>query len=142
MTENKNEKRGLVAETLFFIPPGTFFFIVAIAYAIVADAEPIGTMTLVSLGFMFFFVAGYLWLTSRRIDFRPSDDEDGEIEEAAGDVGEFNPHSWWPLIAGVAASVVAAGFAVGWWMFGIGIAIGIIAVIGYAFENNTGVYSH
>ncbi|MBM9433255.1 aa3-type cytochrome oxidase subunit IV [Flaviflexus equikiangi] len=142
MAKKEREQKALVIETVFFATPGTFFVLVSIAYAFVTDAEPIGTMALVGLAFMFFFVTGYLWLTSRRVDFRASDNEEGEIAEGAGEVGEFNPHSWWPLVAGIAATVVAGGFAVGWWLFGIGIVIGIIAVVGYAFENNRGVYAH
>lgn len=141
-TQQPKERRGLVAEFFLFLIPGAFFFIVGAAYAIVTNAEPIGTMALVGLGFMFFFVSGFLWLTSRRVDFRPSDDEEATIDEAEGDVGEFNPHSWWPLVIGIAASLVAAGLAVGWWMFGLGIAVSIIGVIGYALENNRGHYAH
>lgn len=140
--KKEREQKALVVETFFFATPGAFFVLVGIAYAFVTNSEPIGTMAFIGLAFMFFFVTGYLWLTSRRVDFRASDNEEGEIAEAAGEVGEFNPHSWWPLIAGIAATVVAAGFAVGWWMFGLGLVIGIIAVVGYAFENNVGAYAH
>lgn len=142
MAKKEKEQKALVVETFFFLTPGTFFFIVAVAYVLVTGAEPIGSMALVALGFMFFFVAGYLWLTARRVDFRASDNEEGEIIEAAGDVGEFNPHSWWPLVTGVAATLVAAGFAVGWWMFGLGLVVSVFAVVGYAFENNVGPYAH
>ncbi|AZN29067.1 cytochrome c oxidase subunit 4 [Flaviflexus salsibiostraticola] len=138
----ERERKALVVETLFFATPGAFFVLVALAYAFVTNAEPIGTMALAGLAFMFFFVTGYLWLTSRRVDFRASDDEEGEIHESAGEIGEFSPHSWWPFVAGVAATVVAAGFAVGWWMFGLGLVLGAMAVVGYAFENNRGVYAH
>lgn len=142
MDVKEKDQKPLVAETLFFVAPGVFFVIVAIVYAAVTNAEPIGTMALAALGFMFFFVAGYLWLTSRRVDFRASDNVEGEIVEAAGDAGEFNPHSWWPLATGVAATIVAAGFAVGWWLFGLGLVIGAMSIVGYAFENNRGPYAH
>ncbi|MEZ7897723.1 MAG: cytochrome c oxidase subunit 4 [Flaviflexus sp.] len=143
MTQNQTkERRGLVSETGLFLFPGIFFWIVAVAYALVADAEPIGTMVFVGLGFMFFFVSGFLWLTSRRVDFRPSDNEEGNIDEAEGEYGEFNSSSWWPLVVGVASALVAAGFAVGWWMFGLGLVVSAIGAVGYALENNRGHYSH
>ena len=142
MAKKEKEQKALVVETFFFLTPGTFFFVVSIAYALVTSAEPIGTMALLALGFMFFFVAGYLWLTARRVDFRSSDNEEGEISESAGDVGDFNPHSWWPLLTGIAATLVAAGFAVGWWMFGLGLVFAAMTVVGYAFENNRGPYAH
>lgn len=138
----EQERKPLVIETLFFAVPGAFFVLVALVYVFVTNAEPIGTMALVGLAFMFFFVTGYLWLTSRRIDFRASDDNEADIRQSAGEVGEFTPHSWWPFIAGVAVTIIAAGFAVGWWMFGLGLVFGAFAVVGYAFENNRGVYAH
>ena len=135
-------RRGMADETQVFMIPMFFFFPVGLVYGFVTGWEPIGTVTILCLGGMFAFSGGYLWLTSRRIDFRPSDDPDGEIAEGAGELGHFNPNSWWPLVAGIASTVTFAGLAVGWWMFGIGAVIGIVAVLGYAFENNRGIYSH
>ncbi len=136
------EKKPMRDEYIIFGALPLFFTPVAIVYALVTDAEPIGTITLLGLAGMFAFFGGYLWLTSRRVDLRPSDVEDGEIAEGQGEFGEFNASSWWPLAAGVAVTIVFAGLAIGWWFFGIGVAFGVIALIGYAFENNRGIYAH
>lgn len=135
-------KRGMQVEATMFFLPVLFFFPIGISYGFVSDWEPIGTLSICALGGMFAFAGGYLWLTSRRIDFRPSDDPDGEIAEGEGELGDFNPNSWWPLVAGIAATIVAAGLAIGWWMFAIGAVVGIVALIGYAFENSRGIYAH
>lgn len=135
-------KRGMQVESTLFFLPVLFFFPVATAYGFVSSWEPIGTLTIYGLGGMFAFAGTYLWLTSKRIDFRPSDDPDGDIHENEGEVGDFNPNSWWPLVAGIAATIVSAGLAVGWWLFGIGAVVGVVALVGYAFENNHGIYAH
>ena len=129
-------------EMSFIVAAPFFFFPVGIVYGFVSNWEPIGTITICCLGGMFAFIGGYLWLLSRRIDLRPSDREDGDIVEAAGDYGEFEPHSWWPFIAGLAATVLTAGLAIGWWLIGIGAVFSIYAVVGYAFENNRGIRAH
>lgn len=133
----------LKVERNLFFGPMVFFFIIAIAYAIISSFEPIGSIAFFCLGLMFAFVGGYLWLLARNIDPRPSDNPEGEIAETTGEFDDhFNPYSWWPLFAGIATTIVAAGLAVGWWLFIIGAAIGLITLLGYAFENNRGVYAH
>ena len=61
-------------------------------------------------------IGAYFALLSRRIDERPEDDPHGEIEQGAGDQGVYSPWSWWPLVLGVAAAIVFAGLAVGFWL--------------------------
>lgn len=133
----------MVTERAIWFPPMIFFFIVSTAYALVSDFEPIGTVTIFSLGCMFAFVIVYLTLVARSIDYRPQDNPDGEIADSEGEFDDhFNPHSWWPLWAGLGVSIVAAGFAVGWWMFCIGLVVSFLAMLGYALENSRGPYAH
>lgn len=136
-------KDPMKVERNLFFGPMFFFFAAAAAYGFISKFEPIGTIAILCLGFMFAFVGGYLWLLSRNIDPRPMDNPEGEIAEMVGEYDDhFNPHSWWPLAAGAAVTIVAAGLAVGWWLFGIGAVLGIVTLLGYAFENNRGVYKH
>ena len=54
------------------------------------------------LGFMNFFV---LMVFRRQLDTDPSDDPLGEIDDIAGEYGQFSPHSWQPLfLAGAGSS--------------------------------------
>ena len=83
-------------------------------------------------------IAFYLWATGRRLPERPEDNPGGEIAEFEGEYGFFSPHSWWPLPLAAAAAVCFLGIAVGWWMFIIGAAFGVVALIGWTFEYFTG----
>ena len=145
MSKDRTPKKQtpMVAERAIWYPPMIFFFIASTAYAIVSDFEPIGTVTIFSLGCMFAFVIVYLTLVSRSIDYRPQDNPEGEIADAEGEFDDhFNPHSWWPLWAGVGVAVLATGLAVGWWLFGIGAVLSALAMFGYALENSRGPYAH
>lgn len=145
MSSNKPVKhhKPLHHERMIFFFPMIFFFIAAVAYALISNFEPIGSVAILCLGLMFAFVSGWMFLLSRNIDYRPSDNPEGEIADTTGEYDDhFNPHSWWPFWAGVATAIAAAGLAIGWWLFGIGAVLAIFAMIGYAFENNRGVYAH
>lgn len=124
------------------------FVIVAIFLAVVTpiywflSKDPTGTTALTlsfGLGAM---IAFYFVLLARRLGPRPEDRHDGEVEELAGEYGFFSPHSWWPLMAAGAASVVFLGLVFAWFIFIIGVALAAIAVIGWVFEYYRGEYSH
>src|ERR1700710_3199437 len=48
---------------------------------------------------------------ARRLDTRPEDYEDAEISDGAGELGFYAPHSWWPLLIALSASVMAVAVA-------------------------------
>jgi hypothetical protein len=79
-------------------------------------------------------IAWYLWMTRRRLELDPSDDPVGDIDEIQGEFGFFSPHSWWPLFLGASAAMCFLGLAIGWWMFIIGAAFAIPALVGWTFE--------
>ena len=79
-------------------------------------------------------IAFYLWATARTPPARPEDDPSGDIAEAEGEYGFFSPHSWWPLPLAAAAAICFLGLAVGWWLFIIGAAFGVVALVGWTFE--------
>ena len=122
---------------------GIFFFLpIAIIYGLLSNWEMAGTTGLFLLVGLSALVAGYLWVTSRRIDERPEDDPQGEIHQGAGEQGEFAPHSWWPLPLALAGAVVFAGLAIGWWMVYIGLAIGAVSLVGWVYEFYRGAHAH
>lgn len=138
----KTPSRAFTPEIILFVVLTVFFAFLAVVYAIVADLEPVGTTVFVLLVGLSGMIAGYLFLLSRRVEVRPQDREDGEIAETAGEVGTFAPHSWWPLVLGIATALAFAGVAVGWWMFGLGVALGAIGLVGQLFEFSRGQHAH
>lgn len=144
MSEKKagKDKKPMATEYTMLLAGVVFFFPVAIIYYFVADKEPVGVATLMLLGCMFGFAGGYLWLTSRRIDARWEDDEEAEIADGAGLVGEFTPSSWWPLVAGIATTIVVLGPAVSWWITVVGVLVGVVAIGGWVFDGSRGIHKH
>lgn len=112
-----------------------FFVVVTAIYAYFTDwQEWVGIVGLALTTALVGFIAGYLWLTARKLDPRPDDNPHGEIEEAAGDYGFFSPHSWWPLWLGLSSAVLFLGVAIGWWMVIIAAPFAAIATVGWTFE--------
>jgi len=125
---------------LFLAP---FFVLVGVAYGIFTGfEEPVGYLGIPLVGALVAMVGAYLALTARRIDPRPEDDEEGEIEQGAGDQGVYSPWSWWPLVIAGAAAVAFLGLAVGWWVLYIGFILGIIGLVGWVFEFSRGQHAH
>jgi Cytochrome c oxidase subunit IV len=127
-----------------------FLFLMCAAFFAATDViywyfskDPTGSTALgISVG-LAFLIGFYVLFTGRRLPrTRPEDDPEGDIAEGAGELGFFAPHSWWPLFTGAAAAIAALGFALGWWLFLIGMLFTVIASIGFVFEYYRGHYSH
>ncbi len=128
-------------EALIFAVTGVFFGVVTPIYWFMSE-DPTGTTALAlsfGLGAMISF---YFFIVSRRIGPRPEDRQDGEIEELAGEYGFFSPHSWWPLYAGLAVTVLFLGLVFAWFIFIIGLALCAIAAIGWVYEYYRGEFAH
>ena len=123
-----------------FLAP--FFLVVALAYGWLSDWEPVGTVALVLLVGLVGMVGWYLSATAKRIDQRPEDDPYGEIEQGAGEQGVYAPWSWWPLAIAAGAAICFLGMAAGWWIFGIGVVVSILALVGWVFEFSRGQHAH
>lgn len=129
-------------EAKLFLYGIVFFVPVGLIYAVWSDGEPVGTLGIPLVGGLVGMIGGYLALLARRIDARPEDDPYGEIEQGAGDQGVYSPWSWWPLVIALAAAVVFAGLALGWWLMGIGVVLGVIGLVGFVFEFSRGQHAH
>lgn len=124
-----------LAGILFFVPVG-------LIYAVFSDREPVGMLAIPLTGGLAAMIGGYLWLVARRSETLPADDSQAEIADHAGEQGVFSPWSWWPLVLAFSAAVVFTGLAVGWWLFGIGIAVGVIGLVGWVYEFSRGKHAH
>jgi hypothetical protein len=129
-------------ETKLFLYGVLFFVPVGVIYGVWSDGEPVGMLGIPLVGGLVGMIGAYFALLSRRIDPRPEDDEHGEIEQGAGDLGVYAPWSWWPLAIGAAAAIAFLGMAVGFWLTGIGVILGVIGLIGWVFEYSRGQHAH
>lgn len=121
---------------------GFFFYsLAAVAYGVLSN-EPVGTVALAFTAGLAFLVGYYLLFTARRIDRRPEDTLTAEIEDGAGELGFYSPHSWWPLPVAFFAATVFLGIIFGWWLVILG-AIGAgLSVVGLVFEYYRGEPAH
>lgn len=120
---------------------GIFFALVAPIYWI-SSGDPTGTAALAMTFLLAALLAFYLGVVSKQIPNRPEDRVDGEIAEGAGELGFFPPYSWWPLFCAGALSVIVLGIVIGWWLFIIGIGIGMVTLCGFVFEYYRGLHAH
>lgn len=137
-----------------------FYVLATIGYALVSLNEPyegltssgpslgalkveiVGTAAIAMLAIMSAFIAFYLQKTARTQGPVPEDNPVAKISDGDAEIGFFNAWSWWPFFLGLFGSIVFASLAVGWWLFMIGLPLGLIALIGFVFENSRGNYAH
>lgn len=130
-------------EAWLFGAGAPLFLVFALVYGSVTGwDEPVGAACLFLTAGLALLIGGYLAYLARAIDPRPEDNPFGNIEEGAGELGEFSPYSWWPLGAAGGAAVIFAGLAVGWWLFLIGLLVGAVGLVGWVFEYYRGEHAH
>lgn len=129
-------------EARLFLYLTPFFIMMSVIYGLWSGWEVVGSAALFLVGGLVGMIGGYLALVARRIDPRPEDDAYADIEQGAGDQGVFSPGSWWPFVIGLAAAVCFAALAIGWWLFPIGAALGVIGLVGWVFEFSRGQHAH
>jgi hypothetical protein len=125
-------------EGLLFAFLSAFLLTVTLVYWLLSR-DPSGTTALGLSGGLAFIIAYYLMFTSRRMEARPEDRGDAEIAEGAGEIGFFAPHSWWPIAAAGAFSLVGMGLIFGPFMLVIGLGAIAVAVVGFTFEYYLGI---
>ena len=118
-----------------------FFPILAAVYWVLAQ-DPIGTTAIGLSGALAFLVAFYTLYTSKRVYPRPEDRLDAEVDEADPEYGFFSPHSWWPLVVGFGAFLVVNGLIFAVWLLVLGVAVRMLAIIGWVFEYYRGSFAH
>ncbi|OBH13495.1 MULTISPECIES: cytochrome c oxidase subunit 4 [unclassified Mycobacterium] len=126
-----------------------FFIVVAVLYGVLTalfatgGEEWAGTTALALTGGLALIVATFFRFVARRIDTRPEDYEGAEISDGAGELGFFSPHSWWPILIALSASVSAVGIAL-WlpWLIAAGVMFVLASVAGLVFEYYVGPEKH
>ncbi len=128
------------AEGILFTTLAVFFGAVAALYGILSR-EVIGTTGLILTAGLSLIIGFYCLVTHRRIGDRPEDRGDSEIADGAGEYGFYSPHSWWPLPVAGSAAMVCLGFAFGWWIVVLGVALLIMSAVGFVFEYYRGYHA-
>ncbi|MCV7221395.1 cytochrome c oxidase subunit 4 [Mycolicibacterium elephantis] len=126
-----------------------FFVLSAIVYGTLTHlfgpggVEWAGTTALVMTAGLTLITGTFFRFVARRLDTRPEDYEDAEISDGAGELGFYAPHSWWPVMIALSASVAAVGLAL-WlpWLIVAGVCFVITSVAGLVFEYYTGPEKH
>jgi hypothetical protein len=135
-------------ESRIFNGVAVFLFASATVYAIWTGKERnvgtdwIGTVALVLSGMLCLMCGLYFSFVARRIEPRPEDRLDAEIDEGAGDVGFFSPGSYWPFGVALAAAVAGLGVAFWYpWLIAVGMVAVLLAAGGLLFEYYTHMVS-
>ena len=131
-------------EARMFLGVAVFLWLAAVFYGVWTGQpnsfshghiEWAGFLALILSGGLLFIAGSFFWFISRRIDPRPEDRSDAEIAEAAGELGFFSPHSYWPL--GLAGGGALTGFGLAFvqiWLVILGIFAVLFNVGGLLFE--------
>ncbi len=126
-----------------------FFVFAAVLYGVLTalfahgGEEWAGTTALALTAGLALIVGTFFRFVARRIDTRPEDYEGAEISDGAGELGFFSPHSWWPILVALSASVTAFGIAL-WlpWLIAAGLVFVLTSVGGLVFEYYIGPEKH
>ena len=126
-----------------------FFALASVVYGVLTamyaqgGIEWAGTTALVLTTGLSLIVGTFFRFVARRLDTRPEDYEDAEIADGAGELGFYPPHSWWPLMIALSASVTAVGMAM-WltWLIVAGVCFVLATVSGLVFEYHMGPEKH
>ena len=124
-----------------------FFFLADVAYTVWAlivygRAEFVGTIGILLAAILAVFIAFYLQRSHRAQGGElPEDRLDASIDDGDPELGFFSPHSWWPVVISVSAALAFTGLAVGIWIMYFGVALFLIAIIGWVYEYYRGLYA-
>lgn len=137
----KIEARIFEAIAVFFIVVGTVYAVATTFYR--TGPEWAGIACLYFSAVLALLAGSYFRFVSRRVEIRPEDYDDAEIEDGAGELGFFSPHSYWPIMIAAAAALFAIGFATSNFWFAIGAVFAIIAAVsGLVMEYYVGPEKH
>ena len=72
----------------------------------------------------------------------PEDLDDADVDDGDPEAGFFSPWSWWPITLAAAIALLFLGLATGIWVSFGGVAVGLIAIVGWTYEYYRGFHSH
>ena len=130
-----------------------FFFLMATIYtlwSIIAHPELewyhgiewVGTVALLFTSLMSALIAFYIGRVHKaQGGDLPEDTLTADIDDGDPELGEFSPWSWWPIVLAFSAALAMIGLAIGTWIMPIGIAVFLVAIVGWVFEYYRGHFA-
>ncbi len=130
-----------------------FFFVVFALYTgwnLIANGQPVlwnriewvGSTALLFTVFMGAMIAFYIGRVHKaQRGELPEDRLTADIDDGDPEIGEFSPWSWWPLVLAFSAAVFIVGIAVGQFLLPIGLAIFVVAIVGWVYEYYRGYFA-
>ena len=107
-----------------------------------AQIEWVGSLGILLAGALSVLVAFYLGRIHKSQGGElPEDRLDANIDDGDAEQGHFSPWSWWPIILASAAALTVLGLAIGPWISFIGVAILIVALVGWVYEYYRGYFA-
>lgn len=104
--------------------------------------EWVGTVALLFTAFMGALIAFYISRVHRaQRGELPEDILTADIDDGDPELGEFSPWSWWPIVLAFSAALAILGLAVGVWLFPIGLAVFLVAIVGWVYEYYRGHFA-
>ncbi|REJ04603.1 cytochrome c oxidase subunit 4 [Microbacterium bovistercoris] len=104
--------------------------------------EWVGAVALLFVAFMGAMIALYLHRTYKAQGGElPEDILTADIDDGDPELGEFSPWSWWPLVLAGSAAIFLIGMAVGQFLLPIGLAIFVVAIVGWVYEYYRGHFA-
>jgi hypothetical protein len=111
-----------------------FYAVVSVIYWFVGG-EAVGITAIGLSGGLAAIIGFYLWFTNKRLgNVLPEDNVTGEISDAAGELGFYSPHSWWPLPVAFCMVLAGVGLLIGWWLTLIAAGGLLVSVLGFVLE--------
>lgn len=105
--------------------------------------EWVGTIALLFTAFMAALIGFYVGRVHKAQGGElPEDILTADIDDGDPELGEFSPWSWWPLVLAFSAGLAIIGLAVGAWLMPVGIAVFVVAIVGWVFEYYRGYFAH
>ncbi|MDF2444237.1 MAG: hypothetical protein JWR01_2440, partial [Subtercola sp.] len=71
----------------------------------------------------------------------PEDLTNSNIDDGDPEMGFYSPWSWWPVILAGSAAIFFLGLAVGTWICFVGVALILIAIVGWTYEYYRGFFA-
>ncbi|WP_040164192.1 cytochrome c oxidase subunit 4 [Microbacterium gorillae] len=124
-----------------------FFGVVATAYTvwnILENGHPewVGSVAMYFTMLMGIMIGFYLSRVHKSQGGElPEDTLTADIDDGDPEMGEFSPWSWWPLVLAFSAAIFLIGLAVGQFLLPIGVAIFLVAIVGWVYEYYRGYFA-
>jgi hypothetical protein len=104
--------------------------------------EWVGSVALLFATLMSALIAFYIGRVHRAQGGElPEDILTSDIDDGDPELGEFSPWSWWPITLAFSAALGMMGLAIGTWLFPIGLAVFLVAIVGWVYEYYRGYFA-